>query len=232
MKVTYFQQVPYRHLPDDFEKHARVCCHHPVLRADRNRRRSTRAFRDALDEIMHAARAGFDAIAITEHGQSSYDMAPNPNILEAAAAYATEAGGLDHRHLPAGPIPGQEPANRFASPRNWRCSTRSVKRTPGRWLPRRPRLRRQHQQRRPAGRDPGRGSTRTSNWFSGPGRSRRRSPGTAVSPARPGQPLAAPRTAEPAPPGVDHRHRQPAHHAILPRARTSGSTTSAGSARR
>jgi alkanesulfonate monooxygenase SsuD/methylene tetrahydromethanopterin reductase-like flavin-dependent oxidoreductase (luciferase family) len=102
MKVTYFQQVPYRELPDDFEKRYAESVittpyfelTEPVTVHD--------SFRQALDETMHAARAGFDAVAITEHGQSSYDMSPNPNILEAAVAYATEAEGLATGIYPLG----------------------------------------------------------------------------------------------------------------------------------
>jgi alkanesulfonate monooxygenase SsuD/methylene tetrahydromethanopterin reductase-like flavin-dependent oxidoreductase (luciferase family) len=51
--------------------------------------------RSALDEAMHAARAGFDAVAMTEHSQSSYDMSPNPDLGAAALAYATEVEGLE-----------------------------------------------------------------------------------------------------------------------------------------
>jgi alkanesulfonate monooxygenase SsuD/methylene tetrahydromethanopterin reductase-like flavin-dependent oxidoreductase (luciferase family) len=102
MKVTYFQQVPYRELPDDFEKrYAESVITTPYFELTEPAKVHG-AFRSALDEIMHAARAGFDAIAITEHGQSSYDMAPNPNILEAAAAYATEAEGLATGIYPLG----------------------------------------------------------------------------------------------------------------------------------
>lgn len=101
MKVSMFQQVPYRELPADFEKrhesvvttpyHALV---DPVKIHD--------SFRHALDELMHAARAGFDSLAVTEHGQSSYDMAPNPDLLQAALAYATETEGLDVAIYPMG----------------------------------------------------------------------------------------------------------------------------------
>lgn len=100
MKVTYFQQVPYRDLPDDFEKRHESVVTTPYALTEPAKVHS--AYRHALDEIMHAARAGFDAIAVTEHAQSSYDMAPNPNIIEAAAAYATEAEGIATGIYPLG----------------------------------------------------------------------------------------------------------------------------------
>lgn len=100
MKVSMFSQVPYRHLPHDFEqRHESVVTtpwkltEGPQVHAD---------FRDALDELMVAARAGFDGLAFTEHSQSSYDMAPNPSLLASALAYATEAEGLDVAIYPVG----------------------------------------------------------------------------------------------------------------------------------
>ena len=51
--------------------------------------------RAGLDESMHAARAGFDAVGLTEHGQSSYDMDPNPDLGAAALAYQIGAEDLN-----------------------------------------------------------------------------------------------------------------------------------------
>jgi alkanesulfonate monooxygenase SsuD/methylene tetrahydromethanopterin reductase-like flavin-dependent oxidoreductase (luciferase family) len=102
MKVTYFQQVPYRELPDDFEKrYAESVITTPYFEVTESAK-VHQAFTDALGEIMTAARAGFDAIAVTEHGQSSYDMAPNPNIIEAAAAHATQLENLPTAIYPLG----------------------------------------------------------------------------------------------------------------------------------
>jgi alkanesulfonate monooxygenase SsuD/methylene tetrahydromethanopterin reductase-like flavin-dependent oxidoreductase (luciferase family) len=36
-----------------------------------------------------------DGVCVTEHSQSAYDVSPNPNLLAAAVAYATQAEGLD-----------------------------------------------------------------------------------------------------------------------------------------
>jgi alkanesulfonate monooxygenase SsuD/methylene tetrahydromethanopterin reductase-like flavin-dependent oxidoreductase (luciferase family) len=101
MKLIYFQQVPYRHLPDDFEHR-----YEPVVSTPYHDLVDSslvaKTFKDSLDEIMHAAREGFDAVAVTEHGQSSYDMVPNPDILQAAIAYATESEGLKVGIYPLG----------------------------------------------------------------------------------------------------------------------------------
>jgi alkanesulfonate monooxygenase SsuD/methylene tetrahydromethanopterin reductase-like flavin-dependent oxidoreductase (luciferase family) len=86
-------QVPYRDLPADFgEKHiSAVTTPYSLTRPEE----IAASFKDALDQMMHAARKGFDGLAFTEHGQSIYDMAPNPSLIGSAVAYATEAEGLD-----------------------------------------------------------------------------------------------------------------------------------------
>lgn len=101
MKVTYFQQVPYRHLPDDFEQRFESVITTPYFDVT-TPGNVVGAFRQALAELMHAARAGFDGLTVTEHGQSSYDMAPNPDIIESILAYATEAENLPAAIYPVG----------------------------------------------------------------------------------------------------------------------------------
>jgi alkanesulfonate monooxygenase SsuD/methylene tetrahydromethanopterin reductase-like flavin-dependent oxidoreductase (luciferase family) len=94
VKVTYIQQFPYRHLRDDFRaKYQESVVTNPYFEiTDPNLVQAD--LRSGLDEAMHAARAGFDAVAFTEHGQSSYDMHPNPDLGAAALAYATEVENL------------------------------------------------------------------------------------------------------------------------------------------
>ena len=41
-----------------------------------------------MDELLAGLRAGFDGVAVTEHGQTSYDMTPNPNLPAAVLANA------------------------------------------------------------------------------------------------------------------------------------------------
>ena len=95
MKFTYLQHLPYRHLPEDFaDRYPESVVTTPyfgvagpkLVHAD---------IRAGLDEAMHAVRAGFDAVALTEHGQSSYDMDPNPDLGAAALAYQIGAEDLN-----------------------------------------------------------------------------------------------------------------------------------------
>ena len=100
MKISLFEQAPYRYLPADFEERFESVCSTPysLVTADG----VYASMRDFMDELMLGARAGFDAIAVTEHGQSSYDMVPNPDLVASALAYATEAEGLPVGIYPMG----------------------------------------------------------------------------------------------------------------------------------
>jgi alkanesulfonate monooxygenase SsuD/methylene tetrahydromethanopterin reductase-like flavin-dependent oxidoreductase (luciferase family) len=93
MKVSLFEQVPYRYLPDGFENQ-----HSSVVTAPYGfvePERMTESLFSAYAELLHGARSGFDGICVTEHGQSAYDVSPNPDLLAAAVAYAARAEGLD-----------------------------------------------------------------------------------------------------------------------------------------
>ena len=46
------------------------------------------SYRWYVDELLAGLRAGFDGVAVTEHGQTSYDMTPNPNLPAAILANA------------------------------------------------------------------------------------------------------------------------------------------------
>src|SRR5438105_9112582 len=92
MKVCALIQTPYRGLPADFNDRfpsAVVAPFGELARGEGVRE----CYRWTLDELTAAARAGFDGVVLTEHGQSVYDMMPNPNLLMAPLAVQTE--GLD-----------------------------------------------------------------------------------------------------------------------------------------
>jgi alkanesulfonate monooxygenase SsuD/methylene tetrahydromethanopterin reductase-like flavin-dependent oxidoreductase (luciferase family) len=93
MKVTYFQQAPYRHLPADFHRRHPSVVTTPYFAyvEPRLMQQDLLAF---VSEMMHAAREGFDGVALTEHGQSSYDVMPNPNLIAATLATMTQFEGL------------------------------------------------------------------------------------------------------------------------------------------
>jgi len=92
MKVSMFEQVPYRFMPEGFENH-----HTSVVTAPYNvvePGRMHESIFSAYAELVHAARMGFDGVCVTEHSQSSYDLSPNPTLLASAVACAAQAEGL------------------------------------------------------------------------------------------------------------------------------------------
>lgn len=101
MKVSLFQQVPYRHLPHDFETRYESSVTTPYAELV-DPEQAHADYRHSLDELLRAARAGFDGVAVTEHGQSSYDMAPNPDLLASVLAYITASEGLETAIYPMG----------------------------------------------------------------------------------------------------------------------------------
>ena len=95
VKCTYLQHIPHRQLPVDFAPRFPESVVTTPNFGVAEPRLMHADIRAALDEAMHTARAGFDAVALTEHGQSSHDMNPNPDLGAAALAHQIGAEDLD-----------------------------------------------------------------------------------------------------------------------------------------
>jgi len=93
MKVSLFEQVPYRYIPEDFGDHHSSVVTPPYQVVDP--RLMHESVFSAYAELLHGVRAGFDGIVVTEHSQTSYDVSPNPTLLASAVACAARAEGLD-----------------------------------------------------------------------------------------------------------------------------------------
>lgn len=100
MKITLFEQAPYRYMPEGFEQRYESVNNTPYALTNPDGVYSS--LRDFMDELMHGARSGFDGVSMTEHGQSSYDLMPNPDLTASALAYMTETEGLDVAIFPMG----------------------------------------------------------------------------------------------------------------------------------
>jgi alkanesulfonate monooxygenase SsuD/methylene tetrahydromethanopterin reductase-like flavin-dependent oxidoreductase (luciferase family) len=100
MKITLFEQAPYRYLPSGFAQRYESVNTTPYSLTNADGVYSS--MRDFMDELMLGARSGFDGIAITEHGQSAYDIMPNPDLIASALAYMTETERLDVAVFPMG----------------------------------------------------------------------------------------------------------------------------------
>jgi alkanesulfonate monooxygenase SsuD/methylene tetrahydromethanopterin reductase-like flavin-dependent oxidoreductase (luciferase family) len=93
MKVSMFEQVPYRYLPEGFENQHNSVVTAPYQFVDPGQMQES--LLAAYAELVHAARSGFDGVCVTEHSQSSYDISPNPTLLASAVACAAQAEHLD-----------------------------------------------------------------------------------------------------------------------------------------
>lgn len=92
MKIVAFFQNPYRYLPEGFEEKYPSVVTTPYFSLV-DPEKVTEAFHWHVEEVLHAVRMGFDGIAVTEHSQSSYDMAPNPDLVAAIAAFISQVEG-------------------------------------------------------------------------------------------------------------------------------------------
>jgi alkanesulfonate monooxygenase SsuD/methylene tetrahydromethanopterin reductase-like flavin-dependent oxidoreductase (luciferase family) len=89
MKFVFFHLMPYSYLPDDFdEAYASPSLTFPNKHFDRDLGHAL--YHRYLDELEHAARVGFDGVAVNEHHQSAYGLMPSPNLMAAALARRTE----------------------------------------------------------------------------------------------------------------------------------------------
>ena len=93
MKVSLFEQVPYRYIPYDYGDHNSSVVTAPYEVVDPDRMHES--IFSAYAELLHGVRSGFDGIVMTEHSQSSYDVSPNPTLLASAVACAAQAEGFD-----------------------------------------------------------------------------------------------------------------------------------------
>jgi alkanesulfonate monooxygenase SsuD/methylene tetrahydromethanopterin reductase-like flavin-dependent oxidoreductase (luciferase family) len=93
VKVLYMGQAPYRYLPDGFSEHYTSVVTTPYdLVEPQKMYESIHAY---VEELLHAARCGYDGVMVSEHSQSSYDISPNPNLAAAIVAHTTQIEGLD-----------------------------------------------------------------------------------------------------------------------------------------
>jgi alkanesulfonate monooxygenase SsuD/methylene tetrahydromethanopterin reductase-like flavin-dependent oxidoreductase (luciferase family) len=89
MKISAFHLMPYRELPDDFEhRYESIWVTAPWWELA-DARRVGQYYNWTLDELLHAARLGFDGLCTNEHHQSAYGFMPNPNIMGGILARLT-----------------------------------------------------------------------------------------------------------------------------------------------
>ena len=93
MKFTWFNLMPWPHLPEDFrEKHRSVWVdidsrlYDPV--------EGNRVYHEYMDQLEFADALGFDAMGVNEHHQNAYGLMPSPNIIAATLARRTSRSAI------------------------------------------------------------------------------------------------------------------------------------------
>jgi alkanesulfonate monooxygenase SsuD/methylene tetrahydromethanopterin reductase-like flavin-dependent oxidoreductase (luciferase family) len=90
MKISMFHLMPYRDLPDDFEKRYHSVWVDPPFWELTTPEKAGMYYNQTLDELIHAAKAGFDGICVNEHHQNAYGNMPSPNLMGSVLARATQ----------------------------------------------------------------------------------------------------------------------------------------------
>ena len=93
MKFTWFNLMPWPHLPEDFrQKHRSVWVDIDSRLFDAEK--SHEVYNTYMDLLEYAGTVGFDAIGVNEHHQNAYGIMPSPNIIAAGLARRTKDVGL------------------------------------------------------------------------------------------------------------------------------------------
>jgi alkanesulfonate monooxygenase SsuD/methylene tetrahydromethanopterin reductase-like flavin-dependent oxidoreductase (luciferase family) len=93
MKFTWFNLMPWPHLPEDFrEKHRSVWVDIPSSLYDPVK--GHELYNTYLDELEYAEQLGYDGIGVNEHHANAYGLMPSPNIMAAALARRTSRAAL------------------------------------------------------------------------------------------------------------------------------------------
>lgn len=89
MRFTWFNLMPWPHLPADFrEKHRSVWVDLPSRLYDPEE--GHRVYHRYLDQLEYAATLGYDGIGVNEHHANGYGLMPSPNIMAATLSRRTD----------------------------------------------------------------------------------------------------------------------------------------------
>ena len=113
MKISMFHLMPYRELPEDFEKRYHSVWVDPPWWELADAEKAGQYYNWTLDELTYAAKAGLDGICVNEHHQNAYGFMPGPNLMGSVLARATN--GMDVAIVQMGStLPTANPPTRVA----------------------------------------------------------------------------------------------------------------------
>ena len=97
MKISAFHLMPHRELPANFERRYPSVWVTPPWWELADARRVGQYYNWTLDELLHAARAGFDGVCTNEHHQNAYGFMPSPNLMGSVLAKHDQRPRRGHR---------------------------------------------------------------------------------------------------------------------------------------
>jgi alkanesulfonate monooxygenase SsuD/methylene tetrahydromethanopterin reductase-like flavin-dependent oxidoreductase (luciferase family) len=93
MKFTWFNLMPWPHMPDDFrEKHRSVWVDIPSSLYDPVK--GHEVYNTYLDQLEYTETLGYDGIGVNEHHANGYGLMPSPNLMAASLARRTSRAAL------------------------------------------------------------------------------------------------------------------------------------------
>ena len=113
MKVCMFHLMPYRGLPADFDKRYNSAYIDPLWFDVADSEKVGEYYNATLDELLLAARLGFDGLCTNQHHQNVYGFMANPSIM--AAVLAKNTNGQNTAIVQLGStLPSTTPPTRIA----------------------------------------------------------------------------------------------------------------------
>ncbi|HEY1361996.1 MAG TPA: LLM class flavin-dependent oxidoreductase [Xanthobacteraceae bacterium] len=113
MKVCMFHLMPYRDLPADFEERYATAYVDPLWFDVADADKVGQYYNDTLDELIHAAEAGFHGVCTNQHHQNAYGFMANPSLM--GSVLARQTNGRDVAIIQLGStLPSTTPPTRIA----------------------------------------------------------------------------------------------------------------------
>lgn len=95
MKISAFHLCPYRDLADDFEKKHKSAWFTLPFHDVADPRKMAQYYNWTLDELLFAAKSGFDGVCTNEHHQNAYGFMVNANMMGSVLARSTRELNLN-----------------------------------------------------------------------------------------------------------------------------------------
>jgi alkanesulfonate monooxygenase SsuD/methylene tetrahydromethanopterin reductase-like flavin-dependent oxidoreductase (luciferase family) len=113
VKVCMFHLMPYRDLPDDFEQRYKSAFIDPLWFDVADAEKVGQYYNATIDELLHAAKAGFHGLCTNQHHQNVYGFMANPSLMGSVLAKGTNGQNIAIIQL-GSTLPSTTPPTRIA----------------------------------------------------------------------------------------------------------------------